>query len=187
MGEGKQIEADKKSTSAYSAMLLIYIVFTTASWEFNIYKTEAAAVFSNFVASIIPSLHETAAISKNKDFAQFVLATSWAYMPIAWVIIISRIDWQTASERYRTVMSRKPSLVKYVLPIFLPAMLIPMLYAVPSVTDSHVTRPVFYGIRDSLVFLVVFGFSLWAAGAFILHGITVTLYTYLFDRPRGKK
>lgn len=172
-------------------MLLVYLVLAVAVWEFKFYEMEIAVVFGNLVASVIPSLHETAAISKDKDFARFILAVAWTYIPITWLIVTWRTDWMSASKKWRTHRDGLPNKKSYfsivMALVFLLCVLFAFMYIVPTQSGGRINRIFFYGIRDSNVFLVIFGCGLWATWSVILSSITLVIHAGFFYKSKGKK
>lgn len=193
MSEEKEISGnvEKKITNIYLNVLLFLFFSAAIAWVLRIHETRVAIEFSNIVANIIPSLHETAAISKSRNYAQFVLAVSWGCIPVTWVLIVWRVGLRSASQKWRSYRDNLSNQRKYFFLAmamgFVLVIILGILYAIPSSSGARIDRAVFYGIHESNIFIVLYGCGLWATGSAMLTSITLVAYAGFFCKPKGRK
>jgi hypothetical protein len=185
--EISDIYRDRKSVKIYGYMFFAYFVFSAVAWGVGIHEKKTAIEFSIFVSDIIPSLREIAAISKDGNYARFILSASWVYILVTWLVILRNLDWRSSANSWRAAMSSAPIWVRCLLPLLPPVFFIGILFFAPTPSSAHIGRSVFYGIQNSHVFLVVFASGLWAAGSLMLHGVAVAVYAKFFHDWRNKK
>ena len=183
--------AEKIITNIYLSVLLIFTFFSALTWAFILHETKLAIALSHIVANIIPSLYETGAISKNRNYAQFVLAVSWCSIPFTLALIFWCVDLRSASQKWRSYRDNLPNQRKWFFLAmamgFVLVITLGILYAIPSSSGGQIDRAVFYGIHESNIFLVIYGCGLWATGSAMLTSITFVAYAEFFCKPKVKK
>jgi hypothetical protein len=86
---GKEItERGRKMARNLYAVFILYYAIAIIAYCFNLGETDTLAAFARYMESVIPSIHGTAAISPDPNYARLMLAFSWIYMIPAYIAFI---------------------------------------------------------------------------------------------------
>jgi len=163
-------EQTKRNTRNVYLFILSYFTIAIITYYSNMGENEILIHFVKYVESIIPSIHGTAAIASNANYASLMLVISWCYILPFYVLLLKSSNL----ENFKDNKMKNSGLLMVGSTFGLIGFLWAAIYSVPD--NTGLSTKLIYNIIKSFTFgISVWGFIMWLTPSVILYGITVLI------------
>lgn len=175
-----------KRHNVLPALLFLYVVLNLVAIHFGIWNAISVESYVAWIASIIPSINGTVAISKEPGSAAFILATSWSLIPIAYLLLLCVAKWQEVPKIWPK--NAQTVLMTIFAIIFAPLIVLFFFYCAPDPSSvGHFDRFGFVitRIKESRYFMILYGSGIWLLASSVLFFVTCEIYV-CYTKIRNK-
>lgn len=160
-------EKAKKNTRTIYLYIWSYFAIIITAYYMNTGDSKLLIGLSDYMASIIPSINGTAAISEHYNYARFVLVISWCFIVPFYISQVKNADWDN-------VKTENINFLIIAGTLFLIGALWALTCRVPSNTGSY--NRLLYNVIKSFTFgISIFGFLIWFVPSLLLSSLTIML------------
>jgi len=158
-------EKAKKNTQTMYLFMLSYFAVAIIAYYLNLGESELLIGLANYMASIIPSINGTAAISEHYNYARVVLVISWCFIVPFYVSRVKNADWDNIKKENINFMIIAVAL-------FLFGFLWAAIYKIPN-TSGQYDRLIFNIIKSFTFGISIWGFLIWFLTSLLLSSLTI--------------